>query len=120
MRKLVPLVLGSFLFAGSLLAQEVGDKMPLLLDKNFMFSRGMNGSGKSLSVDYYDRNADGKFHELAISLICNGEKDKFPFEIFYRRENKSFVDNNPTDGTIDKIVPDSVGYSYFYNAPDCP
>jgi len=108
--------------AGNVMAANVGDNMiNLEQDKyrthNFGKWRSPNRTKQGLvlykiNIENREEKYNGAYN------ICNDKTEKLPFGIYDPTNKILYLDNNPTDGIIDKIV-NSPANQVYEDAPDC-
>jgi len=101
-------------------AQEVGEKMPSLegyvtIDYGQWSNPDMTKNGTSEWMAKSEAEGDNYF---VVYNKCDGVTAELPFGIYNIETNILYLDNAPTDGIIDAVVPDPTSFIYE-DAPDC-
>lgn len=99
--------LASLVIAGSVSAQDVGEKMPK--PKSDFIQAGYFDGGL---LAMYENTIEGY-------RVCNGVIDERPFAFYDRKTETLYLDNNPTDGIVDEVVKDAGLRNPLVDIPSC-
>jgi len=117
MRRLTSIIAG-VLLAGSVYAQDVGDKMPDVSNYQvYAVDVYENENNKGVVMLTYDTKTE-KEYQLAFSF-CKDKMSEFPYGVYDLESNTLYLDNAPNDGILDEIIKNPTARSVSEDAPPC-